>query len=409
MTFKDDVRTKTGAFLTSSQEMFEKIFAQATREFKIRRKPKPTDQKSPTAPASGASRNKQEKSRVAKKLERAGLPPKPPDRIKSAAALKPRPKARRKSGGGSRVLTASLLVVLLLVIAGFLANYFEIFDFTAIPDLLGIAPKRVVQAPIPVKRPVKPAQKSVFPLTQPQAKEKVSPSPPAPPATAPQAVSKEEKLVAVETPTTVTPLKAEKEPLQEKKPSAPAIDQPKPPEVAVKKESQPAPVQTQAAAKPATPELAPSKPGIPLYPYSVYLGSFKSPEAVKNALSDYQEKGLSAYWARVDLGDKGVWFRFFTGHFRTKEEAENFILERNISGAEPGHTKYANFIGSFRSDKDAEDQKRALISAGFYPYVIKTADGKSLLYSGAFDRKEYAEKEQRALASKGIRSEVVER
>ena len=49
------------------------------------------------------------------------------------------------------------------------------------------------------------------------------------------------------------------------------------------------------------------------------------------------------------------------------------------------------------------------MSAGFYPYIIKGADGKSLLDSGAFDRKEYAEKERSALASKGIRSEVVER
>jgi hypothetical protein len=409
MSFKNDVRRKTGAFLTSSQEMFEKIFAQATRELKIRRKPKPTDQKSPTAPVSGTSRTKEEKSKVARKTERTVVPPKPPERIKHAPAAKFNPKAKHKKGGGSRVLTAILLFVLLLVIAGFLANYFGFVDFTAIPDLLGIAPKQVVQAPIPVKGPVKPAQKPVVSSTQPHAKEKVPAPPPAPPATAPKAVSKEEKLVEVETPTTVTPLKAEKEAVQEKTPSPSPIDQPKPPEVAAKKESQPAPVQTQAAAKPATPEPAPSKPSTPLYPYSVYLGSFKAPEAVSKALSDYQEKGLAAYWTRVDLGEKGVWFRFFTGHFRTKEEAEKFIEERNIRGAEAGLTKYANFIGSYKSDKEVEDKKRALVSAGFYPYVIKAPDGMSMLYSGAFDRKEYAEKEQGVLASKGIRSELVER
>jgi len=60
-------------------------------------------------------------------------------------------------------------------------------------------------------------------------------------------------------------------------------------------------------------------------------------------------------------------------------------------------------------DKEVEDQRRALLSAGFYPYIIRGADGKSLLYSGAIDRKEYAEKERSALASKGIQSEVVER
>ena len=94
---------------------------------------------------------------------------------------------------------------------------------------------------------------------------------------------------------------------------------------------------------------------------------------------------------------------------RTKEEAEKFIRDRNIQGATPGTTKYANLIGSYESDKEVEDQRRALVSAGFYPYVIKGADGKSLLYSGAFDRKEYAEKERTVLASKGIKSETTER
>ena len=122
---------------------------------------------------------------------------------------------------------------------------------------------------------------------------------------------------------------------------------------------------------------------------------------MNKALSDYQEKGLSAYWVKVDLGDKGVWFRFFAGYFRTKEEAEKYIRDRNIQGASPGITKYANLIGIYGSDKEVEDQKRALVSAGFYPYVIKASDGKSLLYSGAFDRKEYAEKERSALGFEG--------
>jgi hypothetical protein len=169
------------------------------------------------------------------------------------------------------------------------------------------------------------------------------------------------------------------------------------------------PFQTQASAKPCAPEVAPSQPRPPQYPYSAYLGSFKTSEAVNKAVIEYQEKGLSAYWTKVDLGDKGEWFRCFAGYFRTKEEVQKFIRDRNIQGATPETTKYANFVGSYESDKEVQDQRRALLSAGFYPCIIKGADGKRLLYSGAFDRKEYAEKERSALASKGIRSEVVER
>ena len=50
-----------------------------------------------------------------------------------------------------------------------------------------------------------------------------------------------------------------------------------------------------------------------------------------------------------------------------------------------------------------------LESAGYHPYVIQGPSGKSYLYTGAFDRKEFAEKERAILASKGITSIATER
>jgi len=401
MTFKDDLKNKTGAFLTKSQEIFEKIFAQATRELRIRRKPKPAVQK----PAVSNVERKVPTKKQAPKVE------KQPEKVKPAPAVKNKPKPRSRTGRGSLVLRLLLLIVLLVVLAGFLANYFAIVDLTVIPDLLGLGPKPIVQAPIPKKQPAKPIEGPAISPKQTQAQEKVPTPPPAPSVPTPPAASKEEKLVQLETPTTIAQSKQGKEQAEENasSPSALTSDQPKPPEVAAKEESKPVPVQAQVSEKPGAPQIAPPQPGAPQYPYSVYLGSFKAPEAVNKALSDYQEKGLLAYWARVDLGDKGVWFRFFTGYFRTKEEAEKYIRDRNIQGATPGITKYANLLGSYGSDDEAENQKRVLMSAGFYPYVIKGVDGKSLLYSGAFDRKEYAEKERSALASKGIQSTIVDR
>jgi cell division septation protein DedD len=411
MTFKDDVRNKTGAFLTKSQQIFEKIFAQATREFTIRRKPKPATPKPATVPAPGTPRTTGEKPKDAKRPEKSAVTYKTSEKVKATPASKPKPKPRSRAGAGSRVLRASLLLVLLLVLAGFFANYFAVIDLTVIPDFLGLGPKHVVHAPITRKQPVKPPEKPVTSPKPSQPLEKVPPPPPAPSEPTPPSVSKEEKLIELETPTTLAQSKPGKGQVEEKasSPSTLTSDQPKPPDTAPTQQPKPVPAQTQASAKPAAQEVAPPPPITAQYPYSVYLGSFKAPEAVKRALSDYQEKGLSAYWARADLGEKGVWFRFFTGYFRTKEETEEFIRDRNIQGATPGITKYANFIGSYGSDKEVEDQKRALVSAGFYPYVIKGADGRSFVYSGAFDRKDYAEKERALLASKGIRSEVVER
>jgi hypothetical protein len=407
MTSKDDARKKTRAFLSNSQEVFEKIFAQATRELKIGRKPKAAVQQPMAAPPPEAPRTGLKKPEVPTSDGKAVPTYKASEKVKASPQSKPKGKTRSRKG--SRALRASLLFILLLVLAGLAANYFAPIDFSVIPDLMGLSPKPVVQAPIPRKQAAKPPEKPTVPLKQPQAQEKVPTTAPALSVSPPSVISKEEKLVQLETPTTIAQSAPAEERIGEKAPFVAPQARPSPPQAAVMEEPQPVPVQAQVPEKPSAPMVAPSKPLKPQYPYSVYLGSFKAAEAVSKALSGYHEKGISAYWARVDLGDKGVWFRFFAGYFRTKEEAEKYISDHNIPGATPRVTKYANLIGIYGSDKETEDQKRALLSAGFYPYVIKGADGKSLLYSGAFDRKEYAEKERAVLASKSIQSTVVDR
>ena len=408
MTFKDDAKNKTGAFLSDSLEMFEHMFKQATQELKIRRRPKPVVQKPRPAPADGTPVPKEEKPKPAARTERLGSSPKPHEKAKRTPPAKTKPTPARRKGKGSRGLKVSLLMVLLLVLAAFLTNYFAIVDLTAIPHLLGLGPKPFVQAPIPRKQAAKPSQKPVTSPMPSQPRENAPDPSHAPAATPPSEVSKGGEPVGLETPATSAQPNADKQRIQKKTPSPSTTEQPEPPEAAATQAPQPVPARTQASTKKGAPEAASSQLR-PQYPYSIYLGSFKTPEAVKKALFDYQGKGFSAYWAKVDLGDKGVWFRVFAGHFRTKEEAENDIRDRHIRGATPGITKYANLIGIYGSDKEMEDQKRAMGAAGFYPYVIKAPDGKSILYSGAFDRKDYAEKEWSALASKGIRSEVVER
>ena len=407
MSFKDSVKNRTGEFLTKSQEMFERIFAQATQQLKIKHKPKPATQDSLLT--SGPVRRKPSKENLAKQPERIVSRSRAPEKPKGSPAVKARsaPKLRKRKGSGA--LRGGLLLVLLLVLAGFLANHFAIIDVGAIFDLLGLGSKPVVQAPMPRKQTVKPAEKPVAAPKPSQSAPKASTPPPAPTVSTPVSASSEDKLAALETPTTTAQPPPVKQQGEKMTPPVAAEALPKPPQVAAAQQTQPAPGQTQATAKPAAPEIAPSKPVAPQYPYSVYLGSFKAPEAVRRALSDYQEKGLTAYWARVDLGEKGIWYRFFAGYFRTKEEAEKYISERKLQGAAPRLTRYANWIGSYSSEKDAEDRKKAIVSAGFYPYVIKEASGRSLLYSGAFDRKDLAEKEHSVLAAKGIKSEIVER
>ncbi len=152
----------------------------------------------------------------------------------------------------------------------------------------------------------------------------------------------------------------------------------------------------------------PVKPPVS-YPYSIYLGSYKELLSAQNTIAEYEKKGLSPYRVRVDLGDKGVWFRIFTNYFKNKEEAEAHIRAKQIPEGKPRRTRYANLIGIFKSPEALHRKSVALSKIGYSPYVIPGADGDSLLYTGAFYQRATAEAEHTALASNGIQSRLVER
>jgi hypothetical protein len=150
----------------------------------------------------------------------------------------------------------------------------------------------------------------------------------------------------------------------------------------------------------------PTKPPVS-YPYSIYLGSYGSIERAEKAVSMYVKKGLSPYWVEVDLGEKGVWFRIFSGYFSNRAEAEAYIKKMQIADASPKHTAYANLIGVFQSQYELNRKKVTLSKLGYSPYVIAGFNGESLLYAGAFYQKARAEKQHIRLASNGIQNRVV--
>jgi hypothetical protein len=111
----------------------------------------------------------------------------------------------------------------------------------------------------------------------------------------------------------------------------------------------------------------------------------------------------------VDLGDKGVWYRVFSGYFQKREQANEFIEKKKIGESKSRHTRYANLIGLFAFQKALEEEKLRLSKLGYCPYVIPNRNGESLLYVGAFYQKSRAQRQHVELASKGIHSQMVER
>lgn len=212
--------------------------------------------------------------------------------------------------------------------------------------------------------------------------------------------------------------KLEPPPSQAQAPSGREAPQPSPapqaspPRVAAPKPA-PVPQSPATAALPPSQERQPAQvqpPHVPPYPFSVYLGSFVTLERARTAVSIHEKDyGISSYWVKVDLGEKGIWYRVFAGYFRSAEEAEAFIRQRKLKEGQVKQTKYSTLIGVFSKPEEAEEPVRRLMQLGYSSYSVPLPGGRFKLYSGAFHTWEGARKQFADLASKGIKSEAVER
>ena len=145
------------------------------------------------------------------------------------------------------------------------------------------------------------------------------------------------------------------------------------------------------------------------YPYALYLGSFRTLERAKRAVRIYTKKGLSPYWTLVDLNEKGLWYRIFTGYFSTKKEAEQFKERLHLEEASVKKTIYANLVGSSEFSSELEEIIPALKDLGYYPYLLEDDNGRVRLLVGVFYSKKAAENKCLELRSKGFEIQVVKR
>ncbi|MBN2124645.1 MAG: polysaccharide biosynthesis tyrosine autokinase [Deltaproteobacteria bacterium] len=147
----------------------------------------------------------------------------------------------------------------------------------------------------------------------------------------------------------------------------------------------------------------------PSYPYSLYLGSFRSRERAEKAVSRYVGDGLSTYWVKMDFGEKGIWYRAFAGYFATRKEVESLIERQGLTEAEVKKTAFAVLVGTFSDPGSAEGKLGELRDLGYSPYVVKDTKGADRLYVGAFVTRAGAEIQHRELTDRGVSGEVVTR
>jgi hypothetical protein len=348
-----------------------------------------------------------------------------------AMSLKTKP-SKARGGSGSSVLKVVLLVFVLAVGAGLAANYLGFVDFQEymsffIVEKPRLAPPKVAHTrpgkkPLPQVR-AKPAAEGHKPQTLP-----VHPGTAVKQAqqSSVQADQRVEKGGAeLKAHVSAQAAQAKEMPAQVKSQTPAPIVANRETHAAAAREPAAKPKQAHETTTPAHPraemrEIAPAQQSpqpyqtqpvhVSPYPFSVYLGSFRALDWAKTAVSVYKkESGISAFWAKVDLGAKGIWYRVFTGYFRSAKEAEAFIRQKQLKDAEVSHTEYSMLIGEYSRKEDAEDVIRRLSDLGYSSYFVTAPSGPLKLYVGAFHTMEGARMQYAELASKGIKSRAVER
>jgi hypothetical protein len=447
MNKKDDKPNKKKDPFSSSAQIFEDIFKEATQTVEKPGGEKPKQEPSKRASAPPPAQTKQtapppaQTKQIRTPTKSSQADTKPAKKAAQPRREEPKPRPPEKPAKKISPLKIVLLVVLLAVLAGALVNYLGVFDVSALSDLLGLGKKEPVASA--VKKQVPKAQAASEPaLKKPgdsvaltkkeeskgkkeepsatvQGKEvasRVETAKPTAPAQIPEQV-----VAKAPVPAQSVQVKEEKQELPRKdtapiataqNPQATApVSQPSPPAPPqpISKAVKPEPPQpiTQARssslATPVPPEISAR------YPYSIYLGSYQTHEMAKKAISLHKEEGSPAYWSKVRLGDKGVWYRVYAGYFRNEAEAQDFISRSQLKDAEVKLTRFAILLGVFPTRAEAEQKLSMMLELGFPAYAIPEPQGKTCLYSGAFLTKEGADIALSELASKGVKASTVER
>ena len=66
-------------------------------------------------------------------------------------------------------------------------------------------------------------------------------------------------------------------------------------------------------------------------PYSLHLTAYDTLVKAKRAVSLYTNIGLSAFWVKIDLGSKGIWYRVFASNLEDAKLAEIFKKEHKLA------------------------------------------------------------------------------
>ena len=142
-------------------------------------------------------------------------------------------------------------------------------------------------------------------------------------------------------------------------------------------------------------------------PYSIMLASCRRMESAQTVIKQNRIKGLFPYAVRVDLGQKGIWWRVFEGNYTSSVEANGVKSQHKLDKAMVKKTPYAISIGAYENETDAAAEVQRLIKLKHSPYFLPGPENKIRLLVGAFVSKDGARQLQDELTARGISNQVV--
>jgi septal ring-binding cell division protein DamX len=148
----------------------------------------------------------------------------------------------------------------------------------------------------------------------------------------------------------------------------------------------------------------------PLLPYTLQLSSCRTLKSAQNSMNDHKKNEIDVYLAKVQLGgQKGTWWRVFTGQYQTLEDALDKKRKLGLADAIVKKTPYANLIGEYASLDELHIEQERLTTLGLSFYVNEMPNHTYRLLVGAYTRKAQAEQQARELESMGLMSQTITR
>jgi SPOR domain len=144
-------------------------------------------------------------------------------------------------------------------------------------------------------------------------------------------------------------------------------------------------------------------------PFSLLLETYDNPENARNGVILYEQKGIAAYVAKVDLGSVGMKYRLFSGTFATEKAAQDAIKRGTLMGKPVKHTPYTALIGVFNNRQELAATVDTISRSGAFPYVLDPPAGPFHLVVGAFYTPDGAEAQCRELLAAQLNCTVIRR